>query len=106
MQVLLSLDRYLSIKVKSWTRTLFNSERAAIASAILVAALFLQNLNVVFTFGQYASHNGTEIFVCYALDEAGNWMNIWSTVRNIYVKINFNNSEFFYFIRCSPLCIR
>ena len=51
--------------------------------------MFLQNLNVVFTFGQYASHNGTEIFVCYALDEAGNWMNIWSTVRNIYVKINF-----------------
>ena len=38
--------------------------------------LFLLNLNVVLTFGEY----GSETFACYALDPAGDWMNVWGTV--------------------------
>ena len=39
----------------------------------------------MFTFGEYGYQNGTEIFACYALDDAGNWMSIWGTVNLVYV---------------------
>ena len=55
-----------------------------IASVILVAALFILNLNIIFTFGEYVNQNGTEVFACYALDEAGYWMNVWSTVSKVF----------------------
>ena len=61
-----------------------------IASVILVAALFILNLNIIFTFGEYVNQNVTEVFACYAFDDAGNWMNIWSTVKKIFGSTNFD----------------
>ncbi len=94
LKVALSVDRYLSIRLINWSKTLFNSKRAALFCVLLIFIFFMLNLNINFTFGQFAKQNNTEIFGCYALDEAGNWMTIWSSVsiffyRNLLLHIGF-----------------
>ena len=82
LKVLISFDRYLSVRISTWNTVYFTTKRAKIASIILILAVMLLNLNILFTFGVDIVVNGTEIIQCYStpLDPTSKWMDVWGTV--------------------------
>ncbi len=83
LKVLISFERYLSVRMKNWKSSYLNPKRAAILSVTLILAMMLLNLNIFFTFGVDIFVNGTELIQCFSspLDPSSGWMDVWGTVK-------------------------
>lgn len=87
MLVSISLDRFLSLSVKKWSKHYFNGARPFIYSALLTFVIVAINFNEVFLSGFSYEVNGTEIVVCYQTppEQSINWYYIMSQVNiNIF----------------------
>lgn len=88
MLVSISLDRFLSLAVKKWSKHYFNGARPFIYSALLTFVIVAINFNEVFLSGFSYEVNGTEVVVCYQTPpgQSIDWYHIMSQVQ-IYVSI-------------------
>nr|QVK45791.1 G protein-coupled receptor [Proales similis] len=81
--VLISLDQYLSVRVKHWRTIYFKESRPLLAAASLTLLILLLNSNVLFTFGlQIEANNQTQV-ICYTIPTypSTQWMSIWGRVH-------------------------
>ena len=83
MKVLLSAERYLSIRFRNWSIKYFKSKEAFLASCILVTLITLANLHVPITFAYVAEINGTSQTYCYYNPAYPStlWMNIYNKIH-------------------------
>ena len=65
MLVSVSLDRFLSMMVKKWTKHYFAASRPFVYAVLLWICIAAINFNEVFYGGYSIVINGTEIIVCY-----------------------------------------
>ena len=72
----LTVERYLSIRVKNWRTLYFNSKKAAICALIIIAVIFSFNIHLVFTIDYEKPLNFSFDGGCYG-DEMHN---IWQYV--------------------------
>ena len=63
--VSISLDRYLSMMVKKWSKHWFVGPRPVIFGILLAIVIIAINFNEGFTAGYSTIENGTEIVTCY-----------------------------------------
>lgn len=65
MLVSISLDRYLSLRVKKWTKEYFGGVRPVIWSLIMALIIIAINFRSIFNSGYVLNINGTEKIVCF-----------------------------------------
>jgi hypothetical protein len=83
MLVIMSLDRYFTIKIATWKKTYLTPNRALILCYLLVVLIVLLHINVLFTFGhEIKSDNNTIQIQCYHTPNITEteWMMIWGSV--------------------------
>jgi hypothetical protein len=82
--VSISLDRYLSLRVKKWSKHYFKGLRPVALAGLLLLIIVCLNIGGIFYTGYSYMENGTEIIVCYATSENNYyWYNTESQVLNI-----------------------
>ena len=83
LQVAISMDRYLTVRLSNWSNLLFDHKKAVYASIGIIGVIALGNFNIFFTFGVVRSLNDTEKFNCFTVNEASKWMDVWRTVSKL-----------------------
>ena len=81
--MLLSVDRYLSIKIMTWSNK-FNPKQAFMASFAAVFIILAINTNVLIKYGYEADlGNGTSQVFCFYLPDFPDtfWMSVYNKVR-------------------------
>ena len=83
LKVLISIDRYLSIRVKGWRTNYLKSDRALLVALLLGAFVFVFNHHLLYLHGIVVDgNNGTSQILCYYstfLD--GHYIPTWHFVR-------------------------
>jgi hypothetical protein len=94
MWALISFDRYLSLRVKMWSKQYFSGIRPVICSAALALVIVAINSNEIFTTGYSYTLNDTEYVVCGPTSPNNYfWYNTMKQVRvenklfNCYFKV-------------------
>lgn len=83
--VTLSFERYLSVRIKTWSIK-FTHKQALVAALLVVLFFILFNSNILFTFGVVSFVNGTNVtrFTCYTVNEESKWMDYWRTIFAVF----------------------
>lgn len=78
----ISLDRFLSMTIKKWSKSFFDGFKPIIYAAFLVLIIFGINFNLVFYGGySYSDDDGNEVVICYDSPPGGPaWYYIMSQV--------------------------
>lgn len=102
--VSISLDRYLSLRLKKWSKQYFRGARPVIYSFVLLLIIIGINFNEILYDGYSYTENGTEIIVCYATAEYDySWFDIESQViyiiKKMYSKTFFGSVKPLYLIK-------
>ena len=83
-KVLISIDRFLLLKIKDWEKVYFKPNIAAITGFLVTLVICLVNFNVIFKYGYELELNGTTIVFCFPTDiPATQWMAVWNQVSLI-----------------------
>ena len=85
IKVLVSIDQFLSVRIKHWRTIYFKPKRAVIAISTLVVFFILLNLNILILFGyENKTNNSTEV-ICYDISiyPTTKWMSIWGQVSDL-----------------------
>ena len=81
IKVLISLDRYLSIRIKGWRNNYMKSDRALKVALGLGTLLFVLNHHLLYLNGYIVEKNGTsEIFCYYSTVLDGHYIPMWHFV--------------------------
>ena len=88
--MLLTLERYLSIRVTKWRNGYFTPKKALIASISSGTILLLLHFHSVITNGNSELLNGTEIVICY---ESFDGSRVWL----MWLEVNFSICIITYF---------
>ena len=80
MKVSISLERYLSFKIKLWKEKYFKTKKAHIFAALVCFIIYAINSNVLFKFGYEFNGNGTDVVQCFTTIPSTQWMAIWNFV--------------------------
>ena len=88
MLVSVSLDRFLSMMVKKWTKHYFTGSRPFVFVVLLWICIASINFNEVFYGGHSSVSNGTEIVVCFETppEMPIDWYHIMSQVDKIFLR--------------------
>ena len=91
-KVLISVDRFLLLKVKDWEKVYFKPKIAALTGFLVSFIIFLINFNVIFTYGYEFKSNGVAIIQCYAttIIPATQFMAVWNQASFIFGTFTFN----------------
>ena len=81
MKVSITLERYLSFKIKLWNQKYFKTKIAHIFAALICFVIFGFNTNVLFKFGHEFYRNETHMVQCFATIPSTQWMAIWNFVN-------------------------
>lgn len=63
--VSISLDRFLSLSIKKWSKHYFTGNRPFIYAAVLALLIIALNFNEVFLSGYIITEDGVEMVMCY-----------------------------------------
>lgn len=86
--VSISLDRFLSMVIKQWSKRWFSGSRPVIYGLFLALFIIAVNFNVVFTAGFSFTLNGTEIIFCFAnRPDEFQWYNLMSQVFFLNLRV-------------------
>lgn len=82
MLVIMSLDRYFTVRIATWKTSYLTATRATALGYILFALIFLLQSNVLFTFGYEKTVNNSIEILCYHSEnlESTKWMSTWGSV--------------------------
>lgn len=81
--VSISLDRFLSVIIKRWSKYYFNGYKPIIYSFLLTLVILGVNINELFTNGYVTNVNGTEYINCFMnRDGEFNWYKLMAQVSD------------------------
>ena len=95
-KISLSVDRFMSVWLKTWKRKYFKAKHALITSLVIVTFFTVINLNIWFTFGhREVDENGTVSEYCHS-EKAPTlgWMKLWSLVSCKIARFKKNLNSF------------
>ena len=76
----MTVERYLSIKVKNWRVSYMNTRKAIIVSAIIIATVFILNFHLSFTVNYEMPINYTFDGGCYSDSIHQKWQEVFITI--------------------------
>ena len=81
-KVIISLDRYLSVKLPNWNKKYLTPVKALIVGFLVILVFSVLNFNVWFTYGTNVLVNETVSTKCYSAksDPPSSWKSTWSVV--------------------------
>jgi hypothetical protein len=94
-KVLLSYDRYLSVRIKSWKSSYMTSKKALLTAFAVEASFRLFHSSILFTFGMLeesvnaTTNESSTRVICYGIDGYSPtiMMTIWEKVREmLYIR--------------------
>ncbi len=89
--MILSIDRFLMIRFRTWKSKYLSPNRALAIAIMTVLTLIIINLNVIITFGYEEKINNTNIIYCYNDERfpSTKWMDTYNKVLKLLINFAF-----------------
>lgn len=110
--VAMSIEQFLSVKIKIWRKKHFKPKYAYLVCSGIVVLFIAVNINVLVTFGQKAFVNNTLTDFCFNdINFIKPWMGIYGTVHLAiysiipFILLSISNISLIFYIKKSKKCL-